>query len=1012
MNKLLRRPILLTTILAGLAANTPQAAVFFSDDFTSGSTVNSATPADPTATSTAYQLIASKAYVPNPPTLTANDLKFGIANSTSGAFEIQALFATNAVALVQAGDFIQLTIVFTNSSGLLTEAGQLGFGLYNSGQVKPLAGGLTPATTSTAGVSGGAQAWQGYTAQINQGTANSRIMTRPAQSAVTTGNNQDLITSGSSSTSYTGATTVGSTMPSPSLTLVAGNTYTEVFVITLNDTSTLGITNFLYDGPTATGTPVSQFGGVAANTTFLTGGFDAFAAGYFDRAAPSANLMDISSVSVTGAVTVISGPPTITSQPIPVTVPNGGSCAFDVGANGFNVTYQWYRNGVALTNGGNISGATSSRLIISPAGAGDVFSSANGYYVKVTGAGPYSTNSITNSLAFVSAKNLIYTGSGAWDLNTSASWWDNTLSSTFTFNYGDSVTFDDNGGGGIVSLSGSYLSAASVKVSHTSGFYTLQGTGSFAGPGSLIYNGSAQLTINNANTYTGGTIISNATANLRLQNLNGLGTGPVTLAKAGGQLEIMTASSAATGLSSDFVVADDFTIVVDPVDTSYALVVNGDLSGTSGKTLTINHGSNGSGTNVTRIRAAGASTVYDANLNLSDPTFLWAFYGSSQTYNGVISGPGSLMQKGATTYLNGPNTFSGNVNLSAGAIGLGIDSTGSPNAVTSGPLGTSPLLLTVDSTTSSTGTGQLFASGGSRTIGNTIQYPSGTNNLTLMIGGTNDLTFSGQFLLNGNDNVTTAAITMRTIQVTNMAATTFSGVISDGGLTYGLVKTGPGSLYLNGANTYTGPTTNSAGLLAGAGSLAGSVIVQSGAAIGGGSAAAIGTLTINGGLTLNGNGFFRVNRSGLTSDKVSVSGALANAGTGTITVTNLGAALAVGDKFTLFSKPVANGDALTVTGGGAAVNWANNLASDGSITVASVTSTTPPVLTNSVSGGVLYFAWPADHLGWTLQAQTNSVGTGLGTNWVTIPGTASVTSTNYPVNPANGSVFYRLIYNP
>ena len=50
------------------------------------------------------------------------------------------------------------------------------------------------------------------------------------------------------------------------------------------------------------------------------------------------------------------------------------------------------------------------------------------------------------------------------------------------------------------------------------------------------------------------------------------------------------------------------------------------LSGTAGKTLTVNHGSLGSGTSVTRIRASGTNTVYDANLNLNDSTFLWACY--------------------------------------------------------------------------------------------------------------------------------------------------------------------------------------------------------------------------------------------------------------------------------------------------------------------------------------------------------------------------------------------------
>ena len=61
-------------------------------------------------------------------------------------------------------------------------------------------------------------------------------------------------------------------------------------------------------------------------------------------------------------------------------------------------------------------------------------------------------------------------------------------------------------------------------------------------------------------------------------------------------------------------------------------------------------------------------------------------------------------------------------------------------------------------------------------------------------------------------------------------------------------------------------------------------------------------------------------------------------------------------------------------------------------------------------GATLNVAWPATHLGWTLQAQTNSLATGLSTNWVDVAGTASVTSTNMPIVPANPAVFYRLRY--
>ncbi|HEY1791096.1 MAG TPA: glycosyl hydrolase family 28 protein [Verrucomicrobiae bacterium] len=67
-------------------------------------------------------------------------------------------------------------------------------------------------------------------------------------------------------------------------------------------------------------------------------------------------------------------------------------------------------------------------------------------------------------------------------------------------------------------------------------------------------------------------------------------------------------------------------------------------------------------------------------------------------------------------------------------------------------------------------------------------------------------------------------------------------------------------------------------------------------------------------------------------------------------------------------------------------------------------------ITFSVVGNQLELSWPADHLGWQLQIQTNSLSVGLGTNWVTVPDSASVIATNMVIVPANGSVFYRLVY--
>ena len=68
-----------------------------------------------------------------------------------------------------------------------------------------------------------------------------------------------------------------------------------------------------------------------------------------------------------------------------------------------------------------------------------------------------------------------------------------------------------------------------------------------------------------------------------------------------------------------------------------------------------------------------------------------------------------------------------------------------------------------------------------------------------------------------------------------------------------------------------------------------------------------------------------------------------------------------------------------------------------------VAPSAPPTLSvTSLGGNQLQFSWTG---GGTLQAQTNSLSTGLGTNWVNYPGSSPVTIT---INPSAGSVFFRV----
>ena len=71
----------------------------------------------------------------------------------------------------------------------------------------------------------------------------------------------------------------------------------------------------------------------------------------------------------------------------------------------------------------------------------------------------------------------------------------------------------------------------------------------------------------------------------------------------------------------------------------------------------------------------------------------------------------------------------------------------------------------------------------------------------------------------------------------------------------------------------------------------------------------------------------------------------------------------------------------------------------------------PGTITNSVSGGVLTLQWPAGQ-SWRLVSQTNSLSVGLITNssaWNTVPGGIDG-SNSLTINPANPTVFYKLIY--
>ena len=76
--------------------------------------------------------------------------------------------------------------------------------------------------------------------------------------------------------------------------------------------------------------------------------------------------------------------------------------------------------------------------------------------------------------------------------------------------------------------------------------------------------------------------------------------------------------------------------------------------------------------------------------------------------------------------------------------------------------------------------------------------------------------------------------------------------------------------------------------------------------------------------------------------------------------------------------------------------------------VLSVVSARPIMTSLFTSKTNLLITWPTNYLGWELQIQTNTLGHGLGTNWVTYAGSMTTNSENILVVHTNPAVFFRM----
>ena len=534
------------------------------------------------------------------------------------------------------------------------------------------------------------------------------------------------------------------------------------------------------------------------------------------------------------------------------------------------------------------------------------------------------------------------TGAGPFDYNTTGNWNGGTINGVFsqTPSAAQSVTFGANstlttgltfslGGssksltlrgdgtertvtlGGDVSVSGTTSAITLGSTTAGNGLNVVLGadrTFSVASGNTLYVNnvvsggnaltkaGAGQLTFAGANTYTGTTTVNGGTL-----FLNGSGT-----LNSGNNVVINSASTASLTLGGGFtqtIGTLTFGGVGGTASSVNNVTLNIGATLTLGGTVTFNANGIPTANPVSAISGGTLDLGGNRTFAVADST------GSAAELNisSDITGSGNSLTKTGTgrLQLTGANTYDGGTVLNGGVIFAG-----SSSALGTGPVTINNLLGATSTLGVNTGVGGnttigalTFGGGGAGATTNS-QNDLGVNTSTLTLNGTvtydatNNPKGSTIYSLSGGTPVTAGTLALgagRIFNIGNSATTTNELTISAPIVSGGLIKTGPGTLRLSGANTYTGGTTVSAGglfvsnttgsgvgtgaltiesgaSLYGTGTIGGATTILLGGALGsGGSGNAGGNLTFTNGLTLNNGAVFNF-QLGTTSDKYTLTG--------------------------------------------------------------------------------------------------------------------------------------------
>ena len=511
-----------------------------------------------------------------------------------------------------------------------------------------------------------------------------------------------------------------------------------------------------------------------------------------------------------------------------LTLNSGSTLALKIGSTA-TLTTPVVNDEIVITGGVfTINGGTISLSELSPAvSVGAILSSVGGNYNLIdysaasnVGAVASEFGSLSLASSVIGSKNYFVTlvddtvhhiiqlnvdNARFWSGATDGQW-NTTVANWSPANFfvtGDKVIFGDTfpTGAGNVNVVNSNINLnatvtpAAVTFNNTAINYTLSGASDITGSTGLTKSGTGALTISNANTFTGNTLIS--AGYVEMQNTAALGTnaGTVTVAANGAALRLsggIAVGAKALSLTGTGI-ANDGALRNVSGNNSYAGAIS--LGGTA------------------RINSDSGTLTLTGGISATNQNLTFGGAGNI-TESGVIgTGSGTLTMDGTgtVTLSNTANTYSGQTLIQNGT--LSVSSIGS--VTVAGGLGTA---ADIPSGTigigSGANTGTLQWTGSStETTDRVVDLPGTTGGATLDASGTSSavLMFSNPITYSGTGNKTlTLTGSGGTAGTPNVLQSVSDGAAST---SVSLLKTGSGAWQVNGTSSYTGATTINGGFL-------------------------------------------------------------------------------------------------------------------------------------------------------------------------------------------------------